>query len=68
MSVHIILWLFIVCSLYCNLIIHLFDTLTDPPEIEIERDTVTTAEGYESELICHIHAVPKAKVNTLIKE
>lgn len=33
-----------------------------PPEIEIERDTVTTAEGYESELICNVHAVPKAKV------
>lgn len=33
-----------------------------PPEIEIERETVTTAEGYESELICIVHAVPKAKV------
>lgn len=35
------------------------------PEIEIERDTVTTAEGYESELICNVHAAPKAKVTWL---
>ncbi|KAG8234200.1 hypothetical protein J437_LFUL007360 [Ladona fulva] len=32
------------------------------PEITIEKETVNTAEGYESELTCTVHAEPKAKV------
>jgi len=34
----------------------------DPPEIEIERDSVNSGKGYDAELACVVHAEPKATV------
>jgi hypothetical protein len=34
----------------------------DPPEIEIQKEIVNSGEGYDAELVCEVHAMPKAKV------
>lgn len=35
---------------------------TDAPEIEVERESVNSGKGYDAELVCIVHAEPKANV------
>jgi hypothetical protein len=39
--------------------------ISDAPEVDIEEELVTSAEGYETKLNCVVHADPKAKVHWL---
>ena len=36
----------------------------DPPEVEVERSTVYTGEGYSVTLICFVYADPPAEVRS----
>lgn len=40
----------------------------DPPEVKEEQSIVFTAEGRETEIVCIVHAEPKADVSIYFKK
>lgn len=40
--------------------------ISDPPEVKEEQSIVFTVEGLETEIVCIVHAEPKAEVSYLL--
>lgn len=43
-------------------------SLSDPPEIEVERSWVHSGEGYEAQLVCIVHGEPPPDVITILNK
>lgn len=49
--------------MYCVLQLFSWCVVTDEPEVEVEVNLVSIAEGYNAELTCTVHGEPKPTVS-----
>ena len=42
-------------------------SLSDPPDIAVEKSWIHSGEGFEAQLVCIVHADPQPSVSSFVK-